>query len=153
LSLNLLLRPGVKTDLVYACAVGARLRIRGLAASATRIGTVEDVREDGLSVVRFDDTSVALPVDLRSPLEVSLAEPFAPQYELRTTEDVEVRVRLSPTFGAGSTRWRLRAQIECIMRREVTHRPMAASKASEHSPSQSESPGVLSPGALRALGL
>ena len=108
-------------------AVGARLRIRGLpSASDTRVGTVERLCDDGVPEIRFDGAAEPVRVDIRSPLAVSLHEPFVPKYVLDTKDEmVEVRVRLAPVIAegpAGKPRIVLRAEIEATLRREVAYR-------------------------------
>ena len=72
--LVLLVQPSAKTDLVFCCAPQTRVRILNKKASTClrdRLGIVECVREDGLSMIHFDGTEGAMAVDLRTPLVVT----------------------------------------------------------------------------------
>jgi len=80
-------------------------------------------------MIRFDGSSEASRIDLRSPLVVAVHEPSAPQYVLDTKKEVvQACVRLTPMIaeGRGVMRIVLRAEIDYTLHREVVFRPKAA---------------------------
>ena len=102
----LLLKPSAKTELVYCCAPNARVRVVSKEEKAKRVrfGTVSRVREDGVPLICFDGNHVAVPVDLRSPLIVSAAEPPV---------HVDAKLACAPVEGGGVT---VKLHLECVKR-------------------------------------
>ena len=119
----LLLKPTSKTELVYCCAPNARVRVVNKEEKANRVrfGTVSRVREDGVPFICFDGSSTAVPVDLRSPLIVSAAEPPI---------HIDAKLACSSDEGGGVT---VKLNLQCV-------KLPPKSKKSKGSP-----PGRLSP--------